>query len=495
MGLLDRLAIYGVPIFAGLIVAAVLLGPGQERAVAGARVRGVLCRPATRFAFRLETLRHHRGRYEPAPSHALRLELASGGRVVGRWEGASDDAGIAEAAGPLDAELADGARISLWSGEAPLCDAPTRPREALQRIAWASAAERRAAEPVQVDVVLPRQVAVPSFPEPLRIDVIVGAPAGDGRETRAAPPLVRAEMSGGELSPLGDPEQRHLAEVGWSYRYRPTLRVQALAAELTVIATTAAGRVGRWHGPLPVAPGGLWLAPDGLARGRLQVESATPRTEAYLSLLDPSGRVWGAVLPLSPSPPGGARGGVSLPELPSRPWVAVVSSDATESEGATVAWALEPERHTLAPARMEVLVDGMPTAIAAERARVRAVRRPAYGLILAAGLYELLYLLQRNRRSGEALRRRMRKVAAATADAERELDGGDSGAAASLPREAAGAAPTGAIDPSTLGADREPSLEQVTRRLAEGPGLVWLTVLAAGVLLAFLVLAGVAAWG
>ena len=79
-----------------------------------------------------------------------------------------------------------------------------------------------------------------------------------------------------------------------------------------------------------------------------------------------------------------------------------LSSEPSEPPDATIGWpGLRMERAS--GVSMGVLADGLPAAIAAEQARMAKTRLPAFGLILAAGLFEVLYLLRRYRRQGEAL--------------------------------------------------------------------------------------------
>lgn len=177
----------------------------------------------------------------------------------------------------------------------------------------------------------------------------------------------------------------------------------------------------------------------------------------------------------------------------------MLSTDAAEPEGATVGWPLEPRAASVPATRLELLLDGLPTSIAAERNRTRGVRRPAYGLILAAGFFELLFLLVRNRRSDAQVKRRMRRLAEEADELRGESDERDNAVEAPAPVDGAvQAASPDASTPKAL-ADvamaRAARLDRATERLSVGPGLVWLTVLAAGVMLAFAVLAALAAWG
>lgn len=495
--MLDRLAIYGVPLLAGIVVAAVLLGPGQERPVTGARVRGVLVSSARQYAVRVETVRHYAERFHPMPTAALRLEWLRAGRVIGTWNGASDAQGIAEAQGKTEEDLGEAVELRVVDGqEELLCQGTAKPGPELRRLVWPDLTLERAEEqePVEVAVVLPRSAAVPPFPEALRVDAAVRRQAATGGPSDATPRL-RLSAEGAELGRAGDPVRRRCSEQGCVYRWTVDVTAQALTVELSADVETATGQRGHWEGLLPVAVGGLWLDPAGIDGDRLAVRSATPRHVAYVSLLGTQGRLWGSPVALREDERGYASGEVPLPPSGSEALVAVLSSDATEPIGATVAWPLRPDAASLQSVRLEVLADGLPAAIAREKKRERGARRPAYGLILAAGFFELLYLYRRNRLDRLKLQREMRRIVEAAAELpEPDSDSYEPVTSQGLPSPATAEDP-GALDESELGSEAADRTEATAAAMAAGVGLWWLTVLAAGVAFAFLVLAAVAAWG
>src|SRR5690606_4522628 len=59
--------------------------------------------------------------------------------------------------------------------------------------------------------------------------------------------------------------------------------------------------------------------------------------------------------------------------------------------------------------RVVLLADGMPQAIARETARRQDARMPAYALIVAAGIFEVAYLLWRTRRARRRLEQHLAK--------------------------------------------------------------------------------------
>jgi hypothetical protein len=100
----------------------------------------------------------------------------------------------------------------------------------------------------------------------------------------------------------------------------------------------------------------------------------------------------------------GYRGFIALDRIEhDGPLVAVVSTDPLEDAGATSAWPLR-EGEGSVRGELSLLGDGMPQAIAAEDARRTRARLPAFALVIAAALFELLYLWLRWQRSRRQLR-------------------------------------------------------------------------------------------
>ncbi|HZO13765.1 MAG TPA: hypothetical protein VFB62_10925, partial [Polyangiaceae bacterium] len=94
--MLDRLAIYGVPALAGLVTAAVLIGPGREQQVVGARVWGFVSQGAQSSALRVHTVLHYGGAYLSSAQDEIELTVEHEGRVLGSWRGATAESGLAE---------------------------------------------------------------------------------------------------------------------------------------------------------------------------------------------------------------------------------------------------------------------------------------------------------------------------------------------------------------------------------------------------------------
>lgn len=232
----------------------------------------------------------------------------------------------------------------------------------------------------------------------------------------------------------------------------------APVVQLEVVVRGASGELGRWQGQLPAQPGGIWIDPtlrETDAGPELLIRAATPREEAFLSLVSPQGRFFGAIVAMQTDDRGFSSARVVLPPLPQEAITILVSGGAGEAPADTSAWPLRPRRGSVSRAYARLLVDGMPAAIAAEERRQTEARRPAYGLVLAAGLFELLYLWRRRRAS-------RRRLSAHLTRASEKPDG-------------------------------EPDAQAVAAMQQSMP-LLWLTLLMGGLALMFAILAALTAW-
>ena len=102
-----------------------------------------------------------------------------------------------------------------------------------------------------------------------------------------------------------------------------------------------------------------------------------------------------------------------------------------------------------------LLVDGMPAVVAAESERRSGARRPALGLIVAAALFELFFLWRRS--------------AMARAKLTRHLE--------------------------DASADEEPASRPDVEKIASNAPLLWATIAAGALALAFAALAALTAFG
>ncbi|MCC6521570.1 MAG: hypothetical protein IT373_02815, partial [Polyangiaceae bacterium] len=403
MGSFERIAIYGLPIVAGLSTALSILGPGRAAPVSAARVYGRLGPDAPVAALRVVTLRDTGDGLEPEPCADLAVELLVDGRPVDTWRGTSDDAGVAESrlarpTAPADPVVptspadAPPATVRIRCGDTRLAEGPLTPRA----LAWTPPAGWLDGErdgPVRLGVRLPRAVLAPPFAEELLVVALCPA-CGPDLELRAL----------GEGLSLEDPKptdpKRTSAAAGTgadathAWRLRAAALAPAVALELE--ARDAAGHTGSWRGELPVTNGAMWLDPDTSAG--LVVRAPGPQRRVFVSLLGRDGRLAGLALPLAPDATRFGTARTAPDAIPEGALLAVLASDPAESGSGAVAWPLDPATPSLTDPGLDLACDGLPEARAHELARRRATRLPFVAVILAAGLAEILVAVRFARR-------------------------------------------------------------------------------------------------
>lgn len=428
----------GVPVAAGAMTAAVLLGPAEERPVVGVKVHGALAGGASLCAFRLQALRHLDGLRRPFALEGLELVVRdAAGSDLCVWQGDADERGIAETRGRMRraARAGETLRLAVSAGRRVLVDEPfvvAEPAEPQPPPRWSVVG------PPALTVTLPRGKVVPELPERLLVTV---------RGARAPRPDVISETVGGEQGEVVRERLDCRSEDDCQHYFSVTVVARAPVVRLSVTATLQ-GRQSHWEGDLPIVPGGIWLDPEALARGTLRIRSAILREEVFVSRYDPSGRRWGTTVAMNPDgETGSSHGELDLPAgRGERVEVLRLASEAAEPIEATTSWPLL-RMETLEGMPMVRFADSLPAAITAERTRMSKTRLPAFGLILAAGLFEVLYLLRRFRKAGATLDHHV-------ADA----------------------------------------LDQPRATIRQRTPIAWLTFLSAILVLAFFVLAAVAAW-
>lgn len=381
---LDPIALYGVPVVAGLITGAVLLGSASERPAFGSRVYTYVAPGATQLALRVHTRQHVRGSYADFAA-PLTVTVSSRGEAVGRAE--AEGAAIADVVVPLS-RPADGPLDVLV--EARGVELARTTIDLAEPLTAVEPSERsREQNGARVSVSLDRGFAVPELPE--RLVISAQTPPG-------APPELELKATGADIGKPAAPETTCTAD-GCDHRWGVVITPRAPAAELDVALSRDGTELVAWSGPIDVVPGRMWIDPN--HDGELRIRSAVPRDEAYVSLLSPTGRFWGGRVALSTDDGGASRGAVALPELPKGSVVALVSGEPNEPETSSAPWPLRGE--PLAGGRVQLVGDGMPVALRAEKERRQSARRPAYALIVAAGIFELFYLFWRTRRSRRRL--------------------------------------------------------------------------------------------
>lgn len=393
----DRLVAVGVPIGAGVMTAAVLLGPAEERPAVGARVYGMLTPKSRDCAFRLEILEHLAGARQPRGVDDVGLTIhGAAGEPLCEWRGDTGEDGVTETKGRLRRPPREGEQLTLTvvAKREPLANEPLTldaPGEAKGPPRWSTPG------PPEVTVTLPRGHVVPELPEPVLIEVTAGV---DDR------PTIAMQLTGGEHGELA---LRKTTCRGDTCRFSATVPVIARAPTVRMALDAQVGGADtHWEGELPIIAGGVWLDRPALAQGMMTLRSATPRDLVFVSKYDVTGRVWGTSIHMTTDDSGFSEGTLTLPGGVDDAVVTYrLSSEPSEPPEATIAWpGLRMER--VAGVSMRLLADGLPAAIAAEKARMAKTRLPAFGLILAAGLFEVLYLLRRFRKQGEALDEHLR---------------------------------------------------------------------------------------
>lgn len=388
---LERAAIVGVPILAGAVTAAVILGPGRARPVDGVRIRALVAEGAAATSLEVTTIRHEAGQRRPIALDGLIVAL-DGASGSARWEGATDARGHADAnlvlpgpakgdlavrvSGPLAAE----GRLALRPPLAPVAAPPTFVEGEPRLSVW-----------------LPRGFAVPEMPETLVVTAATGA--------REPTPHLAVQAEGAEIAAPEAPEST--CDDGCVHTWRLRVVATANAAQVTATVTIGADTT-RWEGTLPLAPGRLWLDPDGETRG-WRIVAPHPIDVAHVALLGPGGRLWATAVAMHVDDRGFATGTVEPPQpSPPGPGPRAVAL-ASDLDADPARWPLPPygAGHLPPAGRPEVVVDTLPEAIAAEAARAERTRRPAYALILAASLFELVFLAHRARRSSRRLQRHL----------------------------------------------------------------------------------------
>jgi hypothetical protein len=414
MSVLDRAAVYGVPALAGLVTAAVLLGPAAERPSVGARVHALPGSGATELALRVQVARYYRGAYEELGLDTVDIAVArdagalGAGRLLGGWRGGGS--AWLEALVPLAEPVGAGVVVRVSAAGVLLAEG-----------SMASGAELPvlvAGEPIKsgpVEARVERGVLVAPFVD--RVELRVSLP--EAQPGDAAPPSFDVSAAGADMG-----ERDGAAPTCQSGRCVHTTRLPVrptAPSSRLVVETRAAGRADRWDIELPVHNGGMWLDPDALARGVLALDAAIEKDVAFVSLLAPHGRVGGVVVPMKTDDKGFSHGEVPLPALPDGPITALVSADAVESITTSVAWPLRPAAGLVEPRASALVLDGLPAKKKQEKERRARTRWPALALLGAAALFELAYLWRRGSLARERLQRHLRAMANPN-DAEAAVD-------------------------------------------------------------------------
>lgn len=387
-----------VPAAATVLVAVVLLGPGQLRAVSAARVfsAGEELR-----AVRVVTITRDDGREEPLVVPQLSVFVDN--EPAPRWAGAGGPGGVTEVV--LDPPAPSGAELHVVAGREVLARGKATSSDepaALQRGTVATL--RKGALALRVE--LERGALVPPFAERVHVQLTVDDWPADGEVKLSAVSADPAEVTlvvGGmgqasfELTALAQPVQL-------------SFEARAGSATLTGNAT------------LPVTMSGMYVAPR-LRDGQLDVVSSGPRSVAFLSFYDERGRASGAVVPLQADERGFFRGVADVPEH--RVTAITASAEPHEKGQSTTVWPFPGRRGAASAPLLAPALDGTAAALDRERRRVKIVRIATVTALTIAAVLELLLLLLMGRREGERVARLGADLAQdEVADAERDAGPG-----------------------------------------------------------------------
>lgn len=213
--------------------------------------------------------------------------------------------------------------------------------------------------------------------------------------------LIRVERAGSAVGnahltwSADGAELRATSDLLTDARGRALISLQAVDLNPTVRieAHTDDGQSGLIDSGVPVVPGGF----QGLrTQTGIRIESATPRTQAFFSIVTDHARVVGGALDLTPDGRGGAWATAALAPLPQPAWL-MVSSEVDEHSAAAIGWPLdvgtEPAQTFDVPDAL--LLDGLPAAFEREQARRSRVRwLTATFIALAFGLSVVLLVLR-----------------------------------------------------------------------------------------------------
>jgi hypothetical protein len=316
---IERVLLVATPAAAMAVVALGL------RIGAGTKLRAaiVFAAPAshagTGLAWQVAALEEQHGVREPVAIPITLVAHAPSGEV--RWQGATNEDGVAEALLPLS--NAEGVRLEATSDATVLASgdarkAPDGMTRQAPTTAWARFARRDG--PVALDVAVLGERVASGFPAVIWVratDASSGVPlAGVSIQLEPDSSLVPASRS-------FRTDARGWAEI--------VATPVGHAVAMTLNARTSEGRQGVWAGALFVSPGAAQLTVrQRIAPGEepiLRVVVPTVRTTAYVEIDDVEGRAWATVASLSSEPGAMPDAEVRAPRLAPGLYWAVVSGD------------------------------------------------------------------------------------------------------------------------------------------------------------------------
>ena len=404
--LLGRIATYVVPTLAVAVTAAVLLGPGATRKAAFVRVYGTPLVGASTLALRIEGAERLYGIDEKAAFHDIVLEATDAGTTLDPVHLSLGPDGIGEAVitstqpirGPFVLRARRGTQLLA---EGPLNLSP--PLKTERAILCPFDLPGQTSGNIEIHVAVRRGSLAAPFSDALDLTV--------GLAKHVSPS--KSDFKGIELEASAPgativPEKFVTDEHG---RASMVITPHAHHVELTITAHEPDHGDGKWVGTLPVIPGAIWMQPE--TKNGLVFVSPVPRERIYVSAMEETGRVFGAVVPVSPDEHQEYRGKLELPEhVQKTATYVVVAGDPQEQGVGTVAWPLRSGEE-IEPSRVafESVLDGSRAAEAYERGRASRVRRLALLVVIATTIFEVLYMLVKSRQSQKRFEEGLMKFA------------------------------------------------------------------------------------
>ncbi len=397
---MSRVWSLAVPVVTVLVVAYALFIGGVPRKTLGERVYGGPTEGATELSLRVESVARDGERESPAWHGPITLSGMANGVDFGATSTPLGSAGVTDVALRFGKPVAG--PVQLYSR------APNGERAqgevSLSVERWAARARRRGGwirgrdngNGLVISIAPERGTFVVGAFDPLLV-----------RVERAGTPLPNAQLAlkadGARLESSAElrTDARGRARVSFEASdLNPTLRVEA---------HTDDGQSALLDSGVPVVPGGL----HGLATPTgIRVESATPRSQAFFSVVTDRARIAGGVLVLTPDGRGGSFAQADLHSsaaLPSPSWL-VVSTELDENSVAAIGWPLqlgaEPAQTFDVPDVL--LLDGIPAAFKAEQARRSRVRWLTAAFIALAFLLSVALLVLRVRAADRDIARHLR---------------------------------------------------------------------------------------
>jgi len=359
-----------------MLVIAVILGPGQSRAIDGARILGVIGPSGQLRSLRVVAVTRAAGREEPLVDRDLRVTVGGGAAQNAR----TGPTGVAEL------ELSEAVRASTTlhiedAGGIVLADATITghavdpPRDDYGFI------EGKATGDLQVVVRHGRGPVVPPFGTTLEVYagpriVDKGTFFADASVAGHATVTVRG----------GEPAKIELALTNASAA-KLVITPVAEPLEIEIDAEAENGQRGSLAVTVPLAMGGFFV---GDASGsELAIASPSPRPFAYASFFEDATRIGGATIPLTDGGDGFFRGTAEAPVGADR---VVIASDPAERGQSTVVWPLGRAGGLPSAPQLTELAEGLSDAAARERVRLRGVRVAMIAMLALAALAEVVLL-------------------------------------------------------------------------------------------------------